>query len=103
MTNRQVYMMLARIAGHICADGQAFVKTEKFNKSDMRKIQSGIRALLEKLDYDRAFNDFGRTIRRMPVSFNPSSEAIWAAIDGASLAQSMIANIDDGTENSGQP
>ena len=61
MTRRQVYQELAKIAGYRCADDKPFVTTDKCLKSNLRHVQSHLRALMEKLDYNRAFGDFWDT------------------------------------------
>lgn len=64
MTPKQMYSELAKIAGYTCADGIRFVESNKVLKSNMRHVQDRIRALLEKLNYERSWRDFPRQSTR---------------------------------------
>lgn len=60
-----MYTELAKVAGMRCSDDKPFVATGKCLKSDLKRIQSHVIALLEKLDYERSFRDFRtRRLRR---------------------------------------
>lgn len=62
MTNKQIYQELARIAGYKCADDLPFIKTDKCLKSNLRHVQSHLRAVMEKIDYHRTYSDFGERL-----------------------------------------
>lgn len=64
MTPKQIYGDLAKIAGHVCSNGEMFLTTGRITQEHLSVIQSRLRALMDKISYERAHSDFGSTTPR---------------------------------------
>lgn len=93
MTPRQTYSELAKVFGRRVGPESrptSFCRAKTIGKDDLKAIQAALFLILEKINYGRAHNDFGRVIREsrastgspVPVSAPPLEDLmLWASIE----------------------
>jgi hypothetical protein len=90
VTPKQIYRDLATIAGHTCANGEPFLLTKRVTAAHLAVVQSRLRALMDKLSYERTHLDFGSRPSRRTHASRTRTPAVDPAITEGMIQRARI-------------